>query len=103
VIALQETPRQDRADDHRWLGARVCDAAVTGNVGSKRLAQAAHEAIHQTPESASSWLPVMARRHCDGGARIEQSRKKIRSTTMACPQCAHTKVSSIYATIWSTT
>ncbi len=30
--------------------------------------------------------------HDAGGARIEQSRKKTCSTTMAWPQCAHTKV-----------
>jgi len=35
---------------------------------------------------------VIARRHDAGGARIEQPRKKTCSTTIAWPQCAHTKV-----------
>lgn len=35
---------------------------------------------------------VSAGHHDAGGARIEQSRKKTSNTTIAWPQCAHTKV-----------
>jgi hypothetical protein len=47
---------------------------------------------HRTPESTSRRSLLMERRHHAGGARIEQSREKICSTTMAWPQCVQTKV-----------
>jgi hypothetical protein len=92
AITLGPTPRQDRASDCRRLDARGRDAASASNGASRRRVQAAHEAIHRTPGSTSGWLPVMERCHGAGGARIEQSRKRTCNTTMAWPQCAHTKV-----------
>lgn len=92
AIRLLAMPRAGGADWCAWLAARQCAAATAGSEVSGGGVRAVHAVVHRTPCVASSRLAAIELGHDAGGARIELSRKKICSTTIAWPQCEHTKV-----------
>jgi hypothetical protein len=83
AIRLRAMPRRGRTDWREWLAAHHVALAAASNGAYGSGVRAAHAAVHRTPCSASSGMAVMELGHDAGGARIEQSRKKTCSTTMA--------------------